>query len=74
MNDRILRMPQLREVVPLGASTIHAKIAAGLFPKPEKLTAGGRAVGWRASVIEQYLTDPDAWVIENTKHDAQERA
>ena len=67
MTDRILRMPQLLQATGLGESTIHAKIAAGLFPKPQRIVAGGRAVGWRASTIEQYLNDPEAWVIENTK-------
>lgn len=74
MNDPMLRMPQVLKATGLGESTIHAKVAVGLFPKPQKIVAGGRAVGWRASVIEQYLEDPDAWVIENTKRTAGEKA
>ncbi|WP_438820013.1 helix-turn-helix transcriptional regulator [Burkholderia lata] len=37
-------------------STIYQRIQDGTFPRPIRL--GERAVGWRASDIEQFLEDP----------------
>ncbi len=67
MPDTILRMRHLVEITGLGESTIFALIARGSFPRPIRLTPGGRAVGWRQSVIEAYLADPDAWVANNAR-------
>ncbi len=64
-NDKIfrtLRMKVLPSKVGFQPSTIYGLIAEGKFPKPYKLTPGGRAAGWQESTI-------DAWIksvaIEN---------
>ena len=35
--DRLIRLPQVREIYPPSRSTIYADIGAGIFPKPVKL-------------------------------------
>jgi prophage regulatory protein len=51
--DRMLRVKDVLAVVPLGRSTLFAKIAAGEFPAPVKLSP--RVVCWRADTIRNYL-------------------
>lgn len=53
MTDRILRLPQVRELCGVGRSTLYDWMAKGLFPRPVKL--GARAVGWRADDISAWL-------------------
>ena len=67
MSDPIYRMTDLMEYLKLGKSTIFAYVARGMFPQPRSLTPGGRAVGWRKSEGDAWLTDPDAWVAAHTK-------
>ena len=61
-NIRTLRMKDLPAKVGFQPSTIYGLIAQGKFPKPYKLTPGGRAAGWQERTI-------DAWIksvaIEN---------
>ncbi|MEK9572500.1 MAG: AlpA family phage regulatory protein [Paracoccaceae bacterium] len=52
---KILRMKDLPAITGLQPSTIYDRIAAGKFPKPFKLTPGGRAAGWFDSTIYSYL-------------------
>ena len=52
---RTLRMKDLPSKVGFQPSTIYGLIAQGKFPKPYKLTPGGRAAGWQETVI-------DAWI------------
>ena len=52
---RILRMKDLPSKVGYQPSTIYGLIAQGKFPKPFKLSPGGRAAGWQETVI-------DAWI------------
>lgn len=42
---RILRLPEVLQLVGLSKSTVYALIKAGLFPAPVPLS-GARAVGW----------------------------
>ncbi len=49
--SRILRLPDVLQLVGLSKSTVYALIKAGLFPAPVRLS-GARSVGWiLASVI-----------------------
>jgi prophage regulatory protein len=50
----ILRRKQVEIRTGLSRSTIYARIAAGIFPKPIDL-GGGRAVGWIEAEIEAWL-------------------
>jgi prophage regulatory protein len=52
---RVLRMPATEEKVGLRESQIREKVAAGEFPKPIKLSASGRAVGFLEHELEEYL-------------------
>ena len=53
---RTLRMKDLPSKVGFQPSTIYGLIAQGKFPKPFKLTPGGRAAGWDEAVIDAYMT------------------
>ena len=53
---RTLRMKDLPSKVGFQPSTIYGLIAQGKFPKPFKLTPGGRAAGWDEAVINAYIT------------------
>lgn len=51
---QIWRLKKVMEVTGLGRSTIYLRIKNGNFPKPICLGAG-RAVGWLASEIEEWI-------------------
>jgi prophage regulatory protein len=51
---RILRLPQVQDVVGLRRSAIYDRIQNGAFPRPIKL---GRASGWVAAEIEAWLSN-----------------
>ena len=51
--DRIIRMTELVQLLGQSRSTINRKRKEGRFPKPIQL--GGNSIGWRESVIENYL-------------------
>ncbi len=53
---RVLRMHGVCGKVGLGRSSIYELIAQGQFPRPFRLTPGGRAVGW-------FEADLDAWLM-----------
>jgi len=53
MDERILRLPAVKDRTGLSRSSVYEKIAAGDFPKP--ISLGARAVGWLES-------DIDAWI------------
>jgi prophage regulatory protein len=52
---RTLRMKDLPSKVGYQPSTIYGLIAQGKFPKPYKLTPGGRAAGWQESDIDTWI-------------------
>jgi prophage regulatory protein len=53
VTGRLIRLPEVRRLVPLCRATIYQLISQGKFPKPVGI--GGRAVAW----IE---TEVEAWV------------
>lgn len=55
MSKRLLRLPQVRQVVGLSRSEIYRLVALNQFPRNVRL--GVRAVGWDADEVE-------AWVKE----------
>ena len=57
INDipHILRWKQVAQIIPWSKSYTYALINQGLFPKPQKLMAGGQAVGWLATDIQAYM-------------------
>jgi prophage regulatory protein len=52
MNERIIRLPQVRDLVGLGKTVIYDRIKAGDFPKPIKL---GRVSGWVESEVQAWI-------------------
>lgn len=57
MNDypeRIVRLPEVREMTGLAASSIWELEQKGKFPKRRKLTK--RAVGWLESEVSAWIT------------------
>jgi prophage regulatory protein len=50
---RYLRLPELKRKFPMSTSTIYAKIAAGEFPAPHRLSS--RAVAWDEEEIDSFL-------------------
>ncbi|MDA9967204.1 AlpA family phage regulatory protein [bacterium] len=49
-------MKDLPSKVGFQPSTIYGLIAQGKFPKPFKLTPGGRAAGWQETEIDAWIT------------------
>lgn len=56
--QRLLRLPEVCNLVALGKSSVYAGVKSGTFPAPIKLSR--RAVCWPAAVI-------DAWITERIK-------
>jgi prophage regulatory protein len=52
VNQRIIRLPEVRELVGLGKTAIYDKIKTGEFPKPLKL---GRVSGWVESDVQAWI-------------------
>jgi prophage regulatory protein len=50
----ILRMPDVMTRTGKSRSTVYAECAAGLFPRPIRLSQ--RAVGWPAHEVDEILT------------------
>lgn len=53
MTDSIIRLPELTRRIGLSKSAIYARIQQGTFPAPIPL--GGKATGWLASEIQQWI-------------------
>ena len=51
-NDRLVRMPELKQIIGYSQQSIYAKMLRGEFPRPLKL---GRAVAWPLSQIQAWL-------------------
>lgn len=51
--ERILRLPEVKQITGLGRSTIYARVNTGDFPKPFNISA--RSVGWSSSSIQQWI-------------------
>ncbi|KFX64347.1 MULTISPECIES: helix-turn-helix transcriptional regulator [Paraburkholderia] len=51
--SRLIRLPEVRMRVSLGASTVYRYLAAGKFPRPVEI--GGGRVAW-------YESEIDAWI------------
>lgn len=54
MPNEILRLPKLIALIGMSRSWVYTEVATGRFPAPVKL--GSRAVGWRHSDVEVWLT------------------
>ena len=52
-SQRFLRLPEVKNQVGLGRSTIYQKIKAGEFPAP--ISLGARAVAWTSDSISAWM-------------------
>jgi predicted DNA-binding transcriptional regulator AlpA len=52
---KLMRYPEVEEQTGNNRSKIEEEVVAGNFPKPVKLTEGGRAVGFFSDDIELYI-------------------
>jgi len=53
MNEKFIRLPQVKEMVGLGTTAIYGKMKNGDFPKQIKL---GRASGWVESEVQEWIS------------------
>ena len=51
--ERLLRLPEVLKVFPVGRTPFYAGIAAGDYPQPVRISR--RAVAWRASDIKRLI-------------------
>lgn len=58
-NDKILRMPEVVIRTGLSRSTIYRKIKMGSFPA--QLRISEHCCGWRASILDQWMADPESY-------------
>jgi prophage regulatory protein len=65
---RYLRLPELKRKFPMSTSSIYAKVAAGEFPAPHRLSA--RAVAWDEDEVDAFLKEH----VGSTRPDAVEFA
>ncbi|MGA0569597.1 helix-turn-helix transcriptional regulator [Variovorax sp. VNK109] len=54
---RYIRLPEVRQMVPLSRATIWRKSKDGSFPRPVKLSQGITA--WSVLAIEQWIADKE---------------
>ncbi|WP_372741024.1 helix-turn-helix transcriptional regulator [Neptunomonas sp.] len=64
MSIRILRRPEVENLVGLSRSTIYRRLEKDSFPKPVPL--GGRLVGWIEQDIQNWIQEriEEAWRVE----------
>lgn len=67
--DRIVRLPELIEVIGLSAATLYRWMDEGQFPRPVKL--GPNSVGWRSSVIQAWLNSREEVEARTTSDNAK---
>lgn len=53
-NEKILRLPQVREMVGLGTTAIYGRMKSGQFPKQIKI---GRLSGWVESEVQKWVQE-----------------
>jgi len=55
LSDRLLRLPEVLEIVPIKKSTLYDLMRRGLFPKNIKL--GSNIVAWKTSDIDKWIAN-----------------
>ena len=53
MEDRLLRLKEVLEVIPVSRATWYRGVWAGFYPQPEK---HGRSSLWRMSALQKVIT------------------
>lgn len=52
---KIVRHAQVCEKICVSSAKLFDMVARGQFPKPFRLVAGGRAVGWLESDVDRWI-------------------
>lgn len=60
--DRMLRLPEVVSICKRSRTSIHYDVKAGRFPKPVKI--GPRAIAWRESDIQRWISEGAAGVAQ----------
>ena len=55
LQQKLIRLPQVKQTTGLSKSTIYARIAEGNFPK--QIPLGPRLVVWVESDIQKWISD-----------------
>ncbi len=58
-DDRLLRIADVRARTGLSTATIYRRVGQGTFPP--KIPMGPRTVGWYASEVGKWLSDPSGY-------------
>jgi prophage regulatory protein len=53
MEQKILRLPELKSITGYARSTVYLYVENGLFPKPVKI--GSRSVGWPSNEVLEIM-------------------
>ena len=62
MLDRLLRLEEVLRHTGLSRSELYRKIQIGEFPRPVRV--GKRAVRWRESEVEEWITERPRTVLQ----------
>jgi predicted DNA-binding transcriptional regulator AlpA len=65
---RLLRWKEVSKIIPFSRSYVYDLMKQGRFPKGQKLVKGGKAVGWWAADIHEYMTN----LVASTEPSAHE--
>ena len=60
--SKLMRLPSTMEFTGMGRSSIYAGVRAKTFPAPVRLSA--RAVGWRLSDLESWISERETAVAK----------
>jgi len=55
LNQKIIRMPRVREMTGLGTTAIYDRIKLGTFPK--QINLGRRAIGFLESDVQNWISE-----------------
>ncbi len=61
--ERLLREPQVLEIIPVSKATLWRGVKSGQFPKPVRLSS--RTVAWTESSIQSYIDKLKKEAAEN---------
>ena len=61
--DRIIRLNTVLDRTGLSRATLYRKVQAGTFPKQVRIAT--RCMGWRESVINDWMRNPMFWTVED---------
>jgi prophage regulatory protein len=63
----IVRHREVKQKLQVSSATLFAMIARGLFPKPFRIIPNGRAVGWLASDVDEWILKQRGEFVEGTR-------